>query len=97
MSYSNPGLFDRNWRMHFETAYNKIRNKHFETESVEENHYQIRGSIGRRFGYHTYLTLELGYRKVSLSPPIAGETLSEDGTDHMPGLALYLSSDHRDL
>ena len=98
MSYSNPWLTQsREWLARFEAGYSRIRSKYFETQEVDENHFRIRGTLGRRFGYHTFLSIQLGYRQVSFSPPVPGETLSRDGTDHMPELGIFYTWNHRDL
>lgn len=97
MSYTNPWLTDtREWMARFETSYNRVRSKHFD-EEIDENHFKIRTTLGRRFGYHTFVSMMLGYRQVSLTPPVPGETLSPDGTDRMPEVGLFFTWDHRDL
>jgi len=96
--YHNPWLTgDRTWTGGFETAWHRIRNKHYRDLSVDEHHYTLRGALGRRFGYHTAVRLELGYRSVSLSPAVEGRTLSPGGTDRMPEAALQFEWDRRDL
>lgn len=75
---------------------NKIRSKHFQNR-VDERHSIASWTIGRRFGYHTLLSLDLGARRVSFSPAVEGGTLSEKGTDTYAWTGLRLQLDHRDL
>lgn len=100
LTYGNPWI-DRNksWHFAFDVAYNKIRSKHFEAlnEKVDEKQFHTHVSLGKRFGFHTFLTSEFGYRQVILSPPVPHETLSPNGRDRFLQAALYLTWDHRDF
>ena len=79
--------------------YSQIRSKHFEEmgKGVTENHLGLRWTIGKRFGHHTYLSLTSGYEEVTFSPSVVGQTLSSDGRDRLPLLALSFKWDRRDL
>jgi len=99
-TYVNPWLDrDKNWQFALNLAYNRVRSKHFEDldEKVDENQSHARISLGRRFGFHTSLTMEMGANQVTLTPPVLGQTLSPNGKDRFFQTALYFGWDHRDF
>ena len=98
LDYANPWLGGkRNLSTQVSFYYQKIRSKHFEEENVDENHLGVQWTVGKRFGYHTFVNLTLGYKEITLSPPVPGETLSPSGRDRLPLLGLFFCWDHRDL
>lgn len=97
LSYSNPLIGgNRSLITQVNFFYNNIRSKHFE-EEIKENHFGIEWIIGKRFGYHAVSGINLGYREVTFSPPVAGQTLSLSGKDRLPSLNLFYTWDNRDL
>jgi len=98
LKYTNPWIGGKH-HLFFqpELFYQKKRSKHYEDKNVNENHFGFNCSMGKRFGYHTYISLTLGYREITFNPSIPGQTLSEDGSDRLPSLGLVITLDHRDL
>ena len=76
----------------------KIRNRSSDFERFNEKYMGFTWNIGKRFGYHTFFTLGLSYRKLSvdLADPTQ-VTLSSDGTDELPGIGFSFNYDTRDL
>ncbi len=96
-SYSNLLIGESR---HFITQVNfycsQVRSKHFE-EEINENHLGIEWIIGKRFGFHTVSGIGLGYREITFSPPVYGQTLSSLGRDRLPSLDFFYTWDSRDL
>lgn len=77
--------------------YSHIRNKHFFTENITEHHIKIAGTLGRRFGYHMFVSTTIGYEEISMKPQYNYCLISKTGTDKIPCMALNFNWDHRDL
>jgi outer membrane protein assembly factor BamA len=98
LEYNNPWLGGKHHlftRISIFTS--RIRSKHFEEEDVNENHLGLQWTLGKRLGHHTFLSLTSGYREVTFSPAVEGQTLSSDGKDRLPCLGLFFTWDRRDL
>ena len=98
LDYSNPWL-GRN-RLSLYTGINlfidRIRSKHFLDEQVTEKHLGAQWMLGKRFGYHTYLSITLGYKEITLDP-IPTDQSFIDGNDSVPYAGLSYLWDKRDL
>lgn len=77
--------------------YSHIRNKHFFARNITEDHIKVAGSLGRRLGYHMYVSTTLGYEEVSVDPEYGYCLNSNSSTDQIPYLLMNFSWDHRDL
>jgi len=98
LDYTNPWVGGRHHlSLGTNLFYQKKRSKHYENKKVNENHFGFKWSLGKRLGHHTHVSLRLGYREITFSPSIPGQTLSADGRDHLPSLDLFLTLDYRDL
>jgi outer membrane protein assembly factor BamA len=98
LAYANPWLGgNRNLFTQTDLYYKQIKSKHYEGENINENHLGVQWTMGKRFGYHTFLSFTLGYKEITFSPSIPGQTLSPDGKDKLPGLGCTFVWDHRDL
>lgn len=75
---------------------NSIRSKHF-SEKIDEKHTGLSWFLGKRFGYHTHISLNLGYRSISFDPAVEGAVLSDGGRDAFPSLGVTFLWDRRDL
>ncbi len=96
LEYDNPWIGgSRNLSVRFVGYYSRIRSKHF--QDVNENHTGLKGTLGKRFGLFTYLSLSMGYKEVTFSPPVSGQTLLSGGRDRLPNLGLLFVRDTRDL
>ena len=96
-SYSNPLIGGNRYFMTQVNFYcSQVRSKHFE-EEINENHLGIEWILGKRFGYHTVSGIGLGYREITFSPPVYGQTLSSSGRDRLPSLNFFYTWDSRDL
>jgi len=75
-----------------------FRNRSLEYDRFDEKYLGLGWSIGKRFGYHTFLSLGFSYRQLSvdLADPTQ-VTLSPDGTDELPGVGVSFNYDTRDL
>jgi outer membrane protein assembly factor BamA len=102
LSFVDP-LIDHEHNLYFTggIAFQRVRNRS-ETESViggpfDEEHYDIAGSIGKRFSLYESAGLGLGYNVVSVSDYRASRTISGDGVDRFLYGSLSYSFDTRDL
>ncbi len=98
LSYSNPWIAGRhNLLTSMNGFYNRKKSKHFEGEDVKENHIGGNWTLGKRYGHHRYTMLYLGYREITFSPPVSGQTISSSGKDRFPIAGMGLYWDYRDL
>ncbi len=100
LDYSNPWIFGRQhlfgrWRFYAE----RVQNRFFKASNLEVNEKRVGGSftIGKRFGYFTYVSMLLGYSQLRFDPPVPGQTLNPSGRDVLPTLGLTYLYDARDL
>ncbi|MGA9121624.1 MAG: POTRA domain-containing protein [Bacteroidota bacterium] len=102
VSFSDP-LIDRVHRLYFSggLSFSKVRNKSevelARTGPFDEYHYDLNGSIGKRFTLSQTAGMNLGYHIVHTSTWWPGRTVSNDGTDRMVYATLSYSLDTRDL
>jgi outer membrane protein assembly factor BamA len=98
LEYTNPWIAGRhNLLTSINCFYKRKMSKHYEDKNVNENHIGGNWTLGKRWGHHFYTMLYLGYRKISFSTPIPGQTHSPSGTDRFPILGIGLYWDYRDL
>ena len=98
IDYANPWFGGkRNLFTGANLFYSHVRSKHFQEEAVTEKHLGLQWTIGKRFGPHTFPSISVGYKEVTFSPSVPGQTLSSDGRDRLPFLGFTLIWDHRDL
>jgi len=99
LAYSNPWIMG-NLKLYtsFSVFAKKVRNQTFTVldSSVNENQIGFNWKIGKRFGHFTYLDVNVGYRRLTLSDNSAG-TLSPSGIDHLPQAGISFKYDTRDL
>ena len=100
LDYANPWMFGKQhlfgrWRFYTE----RVQNRFFKGVGQEVNEKRIGGSftLGKRFGYFTYLSLLMGYSQLRFDPPVPGQTLNPSGRDVLPTLGLTYLYDARDL
>ena len=97
MQYSNPWITGTaNWFFQSSLYSNKITNKNARLPDFQELHQGISLMLGKRWGLHTYLALEAGYRRVS-TPASYAASLTADGVDHLPHVGAKFVYDLRDL
>jgi len=77
--------------------YSHIRNKHFFSRNITEDHIKVAGSLGKRLGYHMFVSTTIGYEEVSVEPEYSYCLNSGSDTDQIPFMLLNLNWDHRDL
>lgn len=75
--------------------YKRIRNNSTFYRHFDEQHLGLSVSVGRRLGFYGYAEIGTEYRRVQV-PEEEGASLSENGIDQLPALALRLKYDHRD-
>jgi len=98
LDYTNPWMGGtRNLFTQVAFFYNQIRSKHYTDERITENHLGFQWELGKRFGYTTFLSFNLGYKEVQFAPAVPGQTLSPKGKDRIPHLGILLTWDCRDL
>jgi outer membrane protein assembly factor BamA len=98
MAYGNPWIGGKH-HLAFQASvyYQRVLSKHYVDQEVFETYIGGEAVIGKRFGYHTFFNIHLGYKELTFKPSVAGETLMADGRDRLPSLKLSLILDHRDL
>jgi outer membrane protein assembly factor BamA len=98
LDYSNPWIGSS--PLYLYTSLNlfidRVRSKHFLEEQVTEKHIGGQWTLGKRFGFHTYLSVTLGYKDVVLDP-IPQDQASIEPTYSVPYLGLGFVWDKRDL
>jgi len=100
IDYSNPWVFGpAQMQTRFRFAVQRVRNRSFENLGQTVNEQRLGGfwSIGKRFGFFTYLSMSFGYTELKLDPPVPGKTLDPSGRDRLPSLGLTFAYDRRDL
>lgn len=100
LDYANPWMFGRKhlfgrWRFFAE----RVQNRFFDDIGKEVNEKRIGGNftLGKRFGYFSFLSMTFGYSQLRLDPPVPGQTLDPSGRDVLPSLGLTYLYDARDL
>lgn len=100
LDYANPWMFGKQqlfgrWRFYSE----RVQNRFFEGLGQEVNEKRIGGSftLGKRFGYFTYVSVLMGYSQLRFDPAAPGQTLNTSGRDVLPTLGFTYLYDARDL
>ncbi len=100
LDYANPWMFGKanlfgRWRFFS----SRTQNRFFEQNQQEVTEKRIGGSfsLGRRFGYFNYLSVNLGYSELEMDPYVSGQTLNRSGKDELPSLGLTYTYDARDF
>ena len=103
----NPGTdfyYYNPWFGGEKQLYSRIKFYHIEKKSKSlayerfaEKHQGFMLMLGKRWGYHTYLTGLAAYQNVRLPDEYKGLTVSATGEDHLPSLGLSFLYDTRDL
>ncbi len=75
----------------------KVRSKSLLHERFDESHRGFHLLLGKRFGYHTYLSGQIGYVRLGVPGDKKFITQSGTGRDHLPSVALAFRYDNRDL
>ncbi len=99
LDYTNPWLFGPSQLLTgFHFAIQRVRDLSFANIDSTVNQRRIGGSwsIGRRFGLFTYLSLNIGYTEIKLSPRV-NEAFEPSGREHLPSAGLAFTYDRRDL
>ena len=96
--YMNPWIW-RSKQLFLKLSFSldKIRNKSPLYDEFDENYLGISCSLGKRFGYHTYLTSHLGYKRVHVPDGFERATASQTTNDNHPYMGLSFRYDNRDL
>jgi outer membrane protein assembly factor BamA len=96
--YNNPWIGGGRHLFFNIRAYSyKIRSKSLLYDRFSESHKGVSLGIGKRWGYHTYLSLNLKYRRIRLPSDYVDLTLSESNVDRLPSLGMLFRFDSRDL
>ncbi|MEK7729657.1 MAG: BamA/TamA family outer membrane protein [candidate division KSB1 bacterium] len=106
LDYANPWIFGKHhlfgrWRFYTE----RVQNRFFKGLGQEVDEKRIGGSftLGKRFGYFTYVSALMGYSQLRFDPavpcqnPDSCQTLNLSGRDVLPTLGLTYLYDARDL
>ncbi|MBN1997706.1 BamA/TamA family outer membrane protein [candidate division KSB1 bacterium] len=95
---SNPWI-GGSWKLYYnvELYDYKIKSQSLQLDRFDEAHRGFQFLLGKRFGYHTYLSTQLGYIRLSVPERLRHVTLSGNATDHLPSIALAFRYDNRDL
>ena len=75
--------------------YKRVRNQSLLCRDFDEKHMGLALSAGRRLGYYGLAEIGVEYRQVDVAAE-QGVSLSQNGIDHLPAVALQLRYDHRD-
>jgi outer membrane protein assembly factor BamA len=96
--YRNP-YFNRDHELYtsFGLYSRKLKSLATNVERFDETHRGGTFGLGKRWGYHTFTTLTMGYRRISFPESFKEWSHSKDGVDHLPSLSLGLKYDNRDL
>jgi len=96
--YSNPWFGGKHqFNYNFKIYSYKIRNKSLYYDRFDEKYKGFRLTMGKRWGYHLYLTAAVGYRNIQVPDQYKQITYSQNGTDHLPSIGLFFRYDKRDL
>jgi len=97
LSYTNPWIRGtRNLFLQASLYSNRISNKNLDLPDFYEQHQGMTLAVGKRWGIHTYLSAETGYRRVE-TPAGIPAALSNDGVDRLAHVGLKWVYDRRDL
>ena len=100
LKYTNPWILGKlKFYSTISIFAKKVRNLSFTAidSSVNENQIGFNWRIGKRFGHFTYFDVNVGYKQLTLSPSLPGQTLSTSGKDRIPQLGVSFTNDTRDL
>jgi len=96
-SYINPWIGGAAHLFARFTGYSdRIESKAFGSQ-VTERHQGLMATVGKRFGYHTKLSITVGFKSISMKPAQPGQTLSPDGRDDTFYTGISLLWDRRDV
>lgn len=100
LDYGNPWMFGKanlfgRWRFFS----SRTQNRFYQQNQQEVSENRIGGSftLGRRFGYFNYLSVNAGYSELELDPYVPGQTLNPSGKDELPTLGVTYAYDARDF
>ena len=96
--YSNPWIWGEK-QFFFKLGFfaERKRSKNLKYERFDEEHLGMALSLGKRFGYHTFLSSSIGYRVLNVDQEYAEITASKNGSDRIPSLGVSFTYDTRDL
>lgn len=98
LSYQNPRLFGlRDWSGSINCYYSREASLNLNLAAYDKKQYGIMVDIGRRFGYHVFWNLSMGYKSLQIEPNVPSVLLSPSGVDKIPRVALSFRYDTRDL
>ncbi len=96
--YSNPWFGGKHKLNYKFSAYSRtIRSKGLAYDRFDEKHHGATLTLGKRWGYHLYLSMSLGYRQVSLPTEYRFLNYSNSKTDRLPSVGFAIKYDKRDL
>lgn len=98
----NDPLIDRERQLYCSAAlsYSRVRNRSERAATsgdFDEHHYDINGTLGRRFSLFETSGLNAGYQIVRIDDYEPGRTVSTDGTDRFLYATIDYTYDSRDL
>lgn len=101
LSYLDP-LFDHEHRLSLGSSlnYSRVRNRSVQEVTAgdfDEHHYDVFGTLGKRFTLYERLSLRFGFSYVTVSEYAPGRTASPNGFDNFLTLGLQYTLDTRDL
>ena len=97
-SYFNPWIFgNKQYFLKIGASAKKVRNKSLLYDRFSERHYGLALTLGKRWGYHTYLSIGLGYRMLEVDDPYKEATATGTGSDRLPSVSMAFAYDTRDL
>ncbi len=102
LSFSDP-LIDKTRRLYFSggLSFSRVRNKTEvdvqTTGPFDELHYDVNGTLGKRFTLSQTAGLNVGYHVIHVSSWAPGRTVANDGTDRFLYATASYGFDSRDL
>jgi outer membrane protein assembly factor BamA len=97
-SYANPWIGGtRQLYSAFRIYAQSVRNKSSEYGDFDESYQGISYALGKRWGYHTYFTLSLGYSQLTVPEEFKEATVTDTRHDRLPSAAISFRYDTRDL
>lgn len=96
--YRNP-YFNRDRQLYtsFGLYSRKMKSLATDVERFDEIHRGGSLGLGKRWGYHAFTTVTMGYRRISFPESFKAWSHGNDGVDHLPSLSFELKYDNRDL
>ncbi len=97
LSYANPWISGtKNLYSQINLQSQKVANQSEHLPDFDESHQAVSVLLGKRWGLHTFASVEAGYRRVA-TPADLHAGLSDNGTDRFASVGVQFTYDRRDL